>query len=192
MAPRAASSPGVGGYEILALAHFQFDPEPTQGVPPPASAYPRAADGDPRTAGLAKYRFPVNPGRRATAKQSTRIPSRITVHSCGPTAAMSPRYQPVPVPGTEHILLAPKVDDVGNDVAALRRRDDLETPLAAVTGWNLRRDAYRANDLCGCSGMLIPFPHTRADRIAAHDPRLSIEKRIQLRTITQDVSLWRR
>jgi hypothetical protein len=84
---------------------------------------------------------------------------------------------PVPVPGTEHILLVPKVDADGNDVAGLRRPDDLETPLATVTGWNLRREGYRATDLCGFSGMLIPFPPTRADRLASHDPRLSIEER---------------
>jgi hypothetical protein len=49
-------------------------------------------------------------------------------------------------------------------------------PLATYTGWALRA-APQNNDGCESSGQYIPFPKTKADRLASGDPRLSIEER---------------
>ena len=56
------------------------------------------------------------------------------------------------------------------------RLPEVQVPLATYTGWALRA-APQANDGCEGSGQYIPFPKTKADRLASGDPRLSIEER---------------
>jgi hypothetical protein len=53
---------------------------------------------------------------------------------------------------------------------------DVSVPLATYTGWALRAGAW-ANDGCEGSGQYIPFAATRAERVAAGDPRPSVEER---------------
>jgi hypothetical protein len=51
-------------------------------------------------------------------------------------------------------------------------------PLATYTGWNLRRrDAGAEAMLVSLSGSYIPFPRTKAERMASGDPRESIAER---------------
>jgi Alpha/beta hydrolase domain len=69
------------------------------------------------------------------------------------------------------------VDSDGHDMAGLRRPDDVQTPLATHTGWNHRAAGFRQGDLCGLTGMYVPFAQTRAERLASGDPRPSIEER---------------
>ena len=69
----------------------------------------------------------------------------------------------------------PKTDADGNDVAGLRL-PDVTVPLATYTGWALRSGA-QANDGCEGTGQMIAFAKTKADRLAAGDPRPSIEER---------------
>ena len=49
-------------------------------------------------------------------------------------------------------------------------------PLATYTGWALRAGP-QGGDGCEGSGQYIPFPKTKADRLASGDPRMSIEER---------------
>jgi hypothetical protein len=69
----------------------------------------------------------------------------------------------------------PKTDENGNDIAGVRL-PDVTVPLATYTGWSLRGGA-QAGDGCEGTGQMIPFPKTKADRLATGDPRLSIEER---------------
>lgn len=52
----------------------------------------------------------------------------------------------------------------------------MTVPLATYTGWALRAGP-QANDGCEGSGQMIPFPKTKADRLATGDPRTSVEER---------------
>src|SRR6185295_17934791 len=63
----------------------------------------------------------------------------------------------------------------GNDLAGVRL-PDLTVPLATYAGWSLRAGSH-ANDGCEGAGQMIPFPKTKAERLASGDPRLSIEER---------------
>jgi len=54
----------------------------------------------------------------------------------------------------------------------------LTVPLATYTGWGLRAGP-QANDGCESSGQYIPFESTKAERIAAGDPRPSVQERYQ-------------
>ena len=63
----------------------------------------------------------------------------------------------------------------GNDLAGIRL-PEVQVPLATYTGWALRA-APQNDDGCEGSGQSIPFPKTKAERLASGDPRLSIEER---------------
>jgi hypothetical protein len=67
------------------------------------------------------------------------------------------------------------VDSDGNDIAGIRL-PELTVPLATYTGWGLRSGIW-ANDGCEATGQYIPFEATKAQRIAAGDPRPSVQER---------------
>lgn len=148
----------------------------TNGTAPPASEYPRAANGTLVASDQASTGFPTIPGVRYTGKAN-----RLNLRDYGPQftsqGGILTNVPPVVVPDKEYRVLVPKVDADGNDVAGLRRPDDLGAPLATHTGWNQRRAGFRAADLCGLTGSYIPFARTRAEREAAGDPRRSVEER---------------
>jgi hypothetical protein len=83
--------------------------------------------------------------------------------------------------GTPYPVFVPKTDPDGNDVAGVRLTD-VSVPLATYTGWALRDESSTLKDPkqwdgCDASGQKIPFSKTKAARLAAGDPRLSIEER---------------
>jgi hypothetical protein len=70
-------------------------------------------------------------------------------------------------------LFVPMTDVDGHDIAGVRL-PDIEVPLATHTGWNLRRStAAGAAELCGDTGMTVPF----APQPRAGDPRRAISQR---------------
>jgi hypothetical protein len=73
-------------------------------------------------------------------------------------------------------LFVAKVDKDGNEVAGIRL-PAVEAPTGTTTGWALRRSDFGENDGCEAAGQYIPFKRTRAERLAAGDPRLSLEER---------------
>ena len=88
---------------------------------------------------------------------------------------VTPPYQDNPANGPIYPSFVPRTDRDGNDVAGVRL-PDVTVPLATYTGWALRAGAP-AGDGCEAAGQYIPFPKTKAERIASGDPRLSIEER---------------
>lgn len=69
-----------------------------------------------------------------------------------------------------------RVDHDGNEVAGIRL-PPVEAPIATTTGWALRRAEFGGPDGCEGSGQWIPFPTTKAERLATGDPRRSLEER---------------
>jgi hypothetical protein len=80
------------------------------------------------------------------------------------------------VAGRKYTVLVPEVDEDGNEVDGVRSVT-LQAPLGTYTGWNLRKAGFAEDELCGTTGMFIPFKKTAAERLAAGDPRLSLEER---------------
>jgi hypothetical protein len=80
--------------------------------------------------------------------------------------------------GPHYVTLVPQVDRDGNDLGGIRL-PYLAAPLGTFTGWALiKREFGGAEpDICGQLGQFIPFASTKAERLAASDPRLSIEER---------------
>ena len=174
------SNPMTTGVFLRALL-TAMDQWVSNGTAPPASEYPRATNGTLVPADQASMSFPSIPGVRYTGKFN-RLNLRDYGSQFTSQGGILTNVPPVVVPDKEYRVLVPKVDADGNDVAGLRRPDDLGAPLATHTGWNHRREGFRAADLCGLTGSYIPFAKTRADREAAADPRRSVEERYPSKT----------
>ncbi len=82
-----------------------------------------------------------------------------------------------PQPGPPFATLVPQPDPDGLDRGGIRL-PAVAVPLGTYFGWNLRRATYGAAKRLGrWQGSFIPFPLTRAERVASGDPRLSIAER---------------
>jgi hypothetical protein len=77
--------------------------------------------------------------------------------------------------GSPYPVFVPKTDTNGNDMAGIRL-PQIAAPLATYTGWGLRASAFAGDDLCDAAGSMIPLRRTQAERIAAGDPRPSLEE----------------
>jgi hypothetical protein len=84
--------------------------------------------------------------------------------------------EPPQVGSGSYGILEMQVDADGNDLAGIRSIF-LQTPIGTYTGWNLGRKDRFENGMCNLQGSFIPFAPTKAERVAARDPRLSIEER---------------
>jgi hypothetical protein len=82
----------------------------------------------------------------------------------------------LPIPGQSYTILVPKADADGNDIPGIRTLD-VQVPTATYTGWGLRRAPFAASEDCALTGQYIPFATTAAARLAAGDPRKSVEER---------------
>ena len=132
-----------------------------EGIEPPPSRYPRLSDGTLVPAD--EVRFPNIPGVRYTAQYNHKFMNDFSV--------LPPRH----VPGAEYGVLAPQVDEDGNDIAGVRSAG-LRTPTATYTGWNLRAKGYMEGLMCAIDGSYFPFATTPAER-RGDDPRPSLEER---------------
>lgn len=73
-------------------------------------------------------------------------------------------------------IFVSRVDQDGNEVAGIRL-PPVEAPVATTTGWALRRSDFGVDEGCEANGQHIPFTTTKAERLAAGDPRLSLQER---------------
>ncbi|HEY3150504.1 MAG TPA: alpha/beta hydrolase domain-containing protein [Candidatus Binatia bacterium] len=81
-----------------------------------------------------------------------------------------------PVFGAEYAVFQPRVDVNGNTIAGLRNTN-VQVPLGTYLGWNVRKAGFSEGDSCDLTGAFIPFFKTQAERLAAGDPRPSLQER---------------
>lgn len=134
------------------------------GVAPPASRYPRTGDGTlvpalPQDA----MGFPAIPGVSYTGLRN---------ELCEVDYSVQP---PRPIAGREYLVMVPKVDADGNEIGGIRL-PDVAAPVGTYTGWNPRAVGFAEGELC-LLGSYLPFAATKAERLAAGDPRPSLEER---------------
>jgi hypothetical protein len=151
---------------------------------PPASARPRLGDGTLVPAD--QVRFPEVPanaygGVERPAVSPLRLHDPLHVLDFGPlyragdSSGIIEREPPL-VRSASYGVLEPQVDSDGNDLGGIRSVF-AAVPIGTYTGWNLGRKDRFEGGLCNLQGSFIPFAATRAERLAAGDPRLSIEER---------------
>ena len=140
---------------------------------PPASRVPRLADGTlVPSLSQSVVGFPSIPGVRYNGLMTT-----------GDLFDFGPSFDqgilgvlPPMLLGSPYPAFVPKTDADGNDIAGIRL-PEIAVPLATYSGWGLRAAAFAGDDLCDAAGQKIDFRHTKAERLAAGDPRLSLEER---------------
>jgi len=162
------------------------------GVAPPASRYPTLRGPknerllvEPTKDALG---FPTIPLAAAPAGWRTTVPEQgfinpVLDYDWGPTfdpsdATGVPTNVPPPI---RQVIttLAPRTDADGNELGGVPQVL-LDAPLGTYLGWNITADGARPfhkGQLCDYVGGMIPFAKTHGDRMATHDPRLSLEER---------------
>jgi len=162
-----------------------------KGTEPPASVWPRLVnpathargglvpdlvDADKDAMG-----FPSIPGIPAGIPSDFIMP--VMDYDWGPGFNYSdtsgvPTNLPPPIKRTIRMLV-PRVDADGNEIGGVPvvLRD---APLGTYLGWNITAGGARPfhqGQICDYVGGMVPFAKTKAERLAAADPRLSLEER---------------
>jgi hypothetical protein len=68
------------------------------------------------------------------------------------------------------------VDADGNEVAGVANVLH-QVPLGTYTGWNTNASGFYRGHIRTNTGSVVPFPKTKAERLASGDPRASLEER---------------
>ncbi len=142
------------------------------GRPPPPSRVARVADGTLVPEDQASTGFPRIPGVTYTGRYNGSGDRDFGPRVVGNSGVID---NLIPIVLSTHRPLVPKVDAVGNDLAGIRQ-PEVAAPVATLTGWNARTAEFTDGDLCDLNGMMIPLRRTRSDRLAAGDPRPSLEE----------------
>lgn len=153
-----------------------------RGVEPPASRWPRLADGTLAPANKRALGFPTLPQLRPTVPEPDFIMPVIDYD-------WGPRFDPLDGSGiADHApppirrvlpMWAPRVDADGNELGGVPVAL-LDAPLGTYLGWNITAGGARpfhAGQICNYVGGMVPFARTAAERRASGDPRLSLEER---------------
>jgi len=165
------SNPFIPGQRALLMALRDWVIE---GVEPPASRYPTLRDGS--LVPIEQIRIPYVPAQHFTPAGVATRRAHLDRGPAFDEYDISGVMEEPPVAGKPYALLLPRLDADGNPLAGLRNTN-LAAPLGTYTGWNVRKAGYGEGDSCDLVGAFIPFFKTRAERLAAGDPRLSLEER---------------
>ena len=156
---------------LMRSALVNLDHWVSEGIEPPASAFPRLSDGtavEPES--LAGF-FRKIPGARALERIDR--PVRLNF---GAEAERGIVIYP-PETGAPYPSYVSKLDADGNEVAGIRA-PELRAPLATFMGWNSRHAENGApGDIMLMMGSTLPFARTREERERSGDPRLSVVER---------------
>lgn len=148
----------------------------TKGTLPPPSMYPRVSDGTLVPATAAAIGWPAIPG----SPTPDGVMNSVLDYDFGPNFNYNDHsgvIDNVPPPVKQVIpTLAAKVDADGNEVAGVRGLA-LQVPLATYTGWNPIAKGLLKGQECQLQAGTIPFARTKVERLAAGDPRPSLEER---------------
>ena len=147
-----------------------------EGKTPPPSRYSTIREGtlvspDPKTFGWpaipgAVYNGRFNPGYLVDfGPQYNRVDESGIIAE--PTKAVA---------GRTYAVLVPKINADGNEVGGVQGVT-MQVPLGTYTGWSLRGPGVGEGDLNGLNGAFFPFKRTKEERLAANDPRPSLEER---------------
>src|SRR5579872_2366780 len=140
------------------------------GTLPPASSYPKIADGT--LVRLREYAFPAIPGVNRPHEANTAY--RLDYGANWREGILS--VQP-PKVGESFPVLVPQVDADGNERDGVRL-PEVSVPLATYASWNLRDASIGAADQrVSFEASYIAFPKTAAEQQRTGDPRKSIVER---------------
>ncbi len=147
-----------------------------QGTQPPASRYPTLAAGELVPPTAAAMGFPAIPGQPAPDGHLNvllQYDFGAGFNAADLSGAIG-RQPPLVVKTLPSLV--PRTDADGNELAGIRSVQ-LQAPLGSYLGWNETAGGFQKGTGCGFQGGYIPFAATRQQRLAAGDPRSSLEER---------------
>lgn len=173
----ANPTPGGSNFDdtLKALA-VDLDEWVDQGIEPPPSNYPGLRHGTLVRPDDFIANYPTIPGIGVPTG-----PNTYQILNWGPLydsqgGIMS--FQP-PVSGSSYEMFVPKSNSDGLNLGGIRPIQ-VRAPLGTTMGWNIRNQAHRPQDsMCSLTGTYAPFATTKAERLAAGDPRPSLEERYE-------------
>jgi hypothetical protein len=168
---RSNSNPFIHGQRALLVALHEWIVDKRS---PPPSLYPTIRAGTLVPVGQIHY--PYVP---ASAFSPAGVALQKFYLDRGPlfnVADISGVMSEPPAPGAAYPVLMPQVDADGNTLDGLRNTN-VEAPLGTYVGWNVRKAGFSEGDSCDLTGAFIPFARTLAERLAAGDPRPSLQER---------------
>jgi hypothetical protein len=143
---------------------------------PPASSYPRIADGT--LVPLRDYAFPAIPGVKQPHEANAAYRLDYGTNWREGILSMQP-----PKVGESFPVLVPQVDADGNERDGVRL-PEVTVPLATYASWNLRDPSIGAPDQrVSFEASYVAFPKTAAERQKTGDPRQSIVERYTSREV---------
>jgi hypothetical protein len=145
---------------------------------PPASQYPRLANGDLVPATKKATGFPAIPGLQFTDNFANPLFDYDWGPDFGYTDLSGIISNEPPAIKKVIPLLVPKVNTDGNETAGVPSVL-LQAPLGTYLGWNITASGFFKGQVCAFTGGYVPFAKTRAERLASSDPRLSLEERYE-------------
>lgn len=150
----------------------------TRGVEPPPSSYPRLSDNQlaantARAMGWPALAQVPGPDGMAVGLMDYDYGTTLEANDFRGVLSVWPPAIRQTIPA-----LMPKLDADGNETAGLPAVQH-QVPLGTYTGWNVTKAGFFKGQPCGggLTGGYVPFAKTRAERVAAGDPRLSLEER---------------
>lgn len=143
---------------------------------PPASVYPKLADGTLMSEPDLARTFPFIPGM--PSPEGVANPTLVYDFGPGFKAADLSGYISFEPPEISGVLptYLPFIDADGNETAGVRTVL-LQAPLGTYLGWNVFASGFDKGKFCSLTGSYVPFAQTKQERLAKHDPRLSLEER---------------
>lgn len=146
------------------------------GTSPPPSRYPRLATGDMVEASAKATGFPAWPGAPSPDGKLNifldyDMGPAFRYHDVSGAIAVQPPVIRGTIPSR-----VPRVNGDGNETAGVPSVQ-LQVPIGTYLGWNIQSAGFGKGGGCGFFGGFIPFAKTRAERLAAGDPRPSLQER---------------
>ncbi len=148
----------------------------TKNAEPPASVYPRLDRGELVRPNHAAMGFPHIPGSPLPDNMANTLldydyGAEFDYGNLSGVMTMVPPLIRRALP-----TLVPRVNTDGNETSGIASPLH-QAPLGTYLGWNVTRSGFYQGRGCGFAGGFIPFAKTKAERLAAGDPRLSLEER---------------
>lgn len=159
-------------------------------TPPPPSVWPRMSDKNLVEPTMKAMGFPNGiPGIPESIFKPENFVFPVLDYDWGPEydhseASGNPTNAPPPI---LHVIktLVPRVNKDGNEVGGIPTVQN-DAPLGTYLGWNITAGPgeatydgrpFHKGQVCNYTGGMVPFFKTKAQRLAAGDPRLSLEER---------------
>src|SRR5262249_51568607 len=141
---------------------------------PPSSSYPTLAEGLLVAADATAATFRTIPGLHPVGVNPVLVydfGSRFLANDMSGVISKEP-------PPISRVIptLVPRVNSDGNETAGVASVLH-QAPLGTYLGWNIQSSGFFKGQICGFTGGYLPFAATKAERMAARDPRPSLEER---------------